>query len=92
MIYETCNQLNPPQVQKILTMYTPGDQESKMPASVIRQVVERGSVSSATGVKPQLMMNVQRQFDVVFPFVGDPTDFAAIKLPKNLTYLKVSPL
>jgi myosin-5 len=86
-IYETCNQLNPLQVQKILTMYTPGDLEEKVPAVVIRAVVEKGADRADPA---KLMMDTSFVFPVTFPFVPSAPKFALMELPHALSidYLK----
>jgi myosin-5 len=86
-IYETCNQLNPLQVQKILTMYTPGDLEEKVPALVIRAVVEKGADKADPS---KLMMDTAFVFPVTFPFIPSAPKFAMIEIPQalNIDYLK----
>lgn len=43
VIFETCQHLNPLQIQKVLTMYSPGDYEPRVPPSLIRLLVKKGA-------------------------------------------------
>lgn len=90
LIYDTCTELSSVQVQKILSMYTPAQDEERVPAGLIRQVVSRGVNSGAT--QPQvLMMDAQSTKRVVVPFDPTPTEFASIAIPDALnvgSYLK----
>ena len=83
VIYESGAQLNPLQIQKILTMYTPMDGEDRVPAAVIRAVVERGADRADPS---KLMMDSSFQFPVVFPASVSSVDFAQVHLPPALAH------
>ncbi len=80
-IFDTASHLNPLQIQKILTMYTPMDGEERVPAAVIRSVVERGADRADPS---KLMMDTAFQFPVVFPFSECHVDFAQVNIPSAL--------
>jgi myosin-5 len=82
-IYSSCPHLNPLQIQKILTMYSPGDYEERVPAAVIRRVVEKGAASADPA---KLMIDASHLFPVTFPFVPTTLRFAELQLP-NVTYV-----
>jgi len=81
LIYATCGSLNALQMQKILTMYAPAENEERVPANVIRAVVERGADNISAS---QLMMDDNFMFPVKFPFEPCAPDFASVKLPVQL--------
>ncbi len=93
-ILSTCDRLNAMQIQKVLTMYTPGDGEERVPAVVIRAVIERANRnndgngnSSGTGVGPvspgssPLVRDAGYVLPVVFPFSPSDPKFPTMKLP-----------
>ena len=79
VIYETCQKLNPLQIQKILTMYSPDDYEERIPAAVIRAVVERGADRADPS---KLMMDSGHVFPVTFPYCPSSPKFPTLNLPK----------
>lgn len=81
VIYQTCDRLNPLQIQKILTMYTPGNYEDKVPSAVIRGVVERGATFSDPA---KLMMDSSFVFPATFPFAPTSTALAEVQPPKGI--------
>eukprot|EP00039_Didymoeca_costata_P008449 m.112324 g.112324 ORF g.112324 m.112324 type:complete len:547 (+) comp14087_c0_seq1:3714-5354(+) len=81
LIEKTCSQLNSLQIQKILTMYSPTDSEDRVPASVIRAIVEKtGDDVQAS----QLMMDETAMFPVKFPYEPCAPDFSKLELPSHL--------
>ncbi len=78
-IRQCCDRLNVVQIQKILTMYSPGDGEDRVPAAVIRAVVERGGGAGDPG---RLMLDTTHVLPVTFPFTPSDPKFATLKLPK----------
>eukprot|EP00053_Salpingoeca_punica_P009393 m.84178 g.84178 ORF g.84178 m.84178 type:complete len:180 (+) comp15007_c0_seq1:1422-1961(+) len=81
VICETCEHLNTLQIQKILTMYTPGDYEERVPTDVIRAVMERGKDKTDP---TKLMMDAAQLYPVTFPFSPAAPKFPSIKLPASL--------
>lgn len=61
--------------------YTPGEFEERVPAGVIRMVVQRGS-SRADPSK--LMLETKHMFHVTFPFSPSSPKFASLTVPKTL--------
>jgi myosin-5 len=82
-IYSSCPHLNPLQIQKILTMYSPGDYEERVPAALIRRVVEKGATSADPA---KLMIDAGHLFPVTFPFGPITVRFAELSLP-GISYI-----
>ena len=80
-IYDHCKDLNPLQIQKVLTMYTPDEFEDKVPAALIRAVVEKGG-SRADPSK--LTLDAGHVFAIRIPFTPSVPQFAALEVPKSL--------
>ena len=80
-ILDCCEALSPVQVQKILTMYTPGDFEERVPASVIRAVTQRGSQNFDPS---KLMLETKVMFPVSFPYNPSAPKFPNLSLPAYL--------
>lgn len=70
------------QIQKILTMYSPNEGEERIPAAVIRAVVERGS--DRTG--GALMLDAALILPVTFPFSPSDPRFPLLKLPRPFVH------
>eukprot|EP00794_Sanderia_malayensis_P004645 gene4645-5253_t len=82
-ILSVCSTLNPLQVQKILTMYTPANEyEPRVPSKVIRAVVAKATKQSPD--PSSLMMNIQFSSPVNFPFTPSAVEFEKIKIPNVL--------
>lgn len=82
-ILSVCATLNPLQVQKILTMYTPASEyEPRVPSKVIRAVVAKATKQSPD--PSSLMMNIQFTSPVNFPFTPSAVQFEKIELPSVL--------
>lgn len=77
-ICEATDKLNPLQVQKILTMYTPGDFEERVPAALIRAVVERGADRADPS---KLMLDTSFIHPVAFPFEASSPRFPLVQVP-----------
>ena len=80
-IRQGCDRLNALQIQKILTMYSPGDGEERVPASVIRAVTERSNDKGGEG-SDRLMLDASQILPVVFPFSPSDPKFPSLKIPK----------
>ena len=84
LIRQTCSKLSPVQVQKILSMYMPGEHdEDRVPASVIQKVV--AGLGGGGGGQPggQLMLDAKRKFTVTFRY-RKGVDLGAVAVPKAL--------
>jgi len=89
-ILSVCSTLNPLQVQKILTMYTPASEyEPRVPTKVIKAVVAKATKEPTDPGK--LMMNIQFSSPVIFQFTPSAVEFEDIKVPDalNLRSVKV---
>ena len=60
-------------------MYTPGEGEDRVPAAVIRAVVERASDKVDAS---KLMLDAALVLPVTFPFSASDPKFPTLKLPK----------
>ena len=75
----------PMQIQKLLTMYQPLD-DQRVPVDVIRYVARQGGV--ATGADPaHLMLDIGYRYPISFPFSITDVNFATIDLPIIADYL-----
>ena len=77
-----------PQVQKLLTMYTPTD-DCPVPVEVIRYVIqhhEKGGVARPSD-PTHLMADIAYKFPVTFPFSTTDVNFATITIPKKAGFL-----
>lgn len=82
-LFEACPHLSPLQVQKVLSMYTPGAGEERVPAAVLRAVVAHGATAMADAAA--LTLEVGRLRAVTLPYVPAATDFAGVAAwPANL--------
>jgi myosin-5 len=64
-------------------MYSPGEGEERVPASLIRAVIDRPGAD-----KPelhQLMVDVNAMLPVVFPFTPSDPKFPSLRIPKCFT-------
>eukprot|EP01135_Chromosphaera_perkinsii_P002023 Nk52_evm70s215 gene=Nk52_evmTU70s215 len=88
LICETCKSLNALQIQKLLVMYTPGDYEEKVPASVIRAV---GAMGADNADPSTLMMETSKVFALKIPFSPTELRLNTISMPSflNLGFLKM---
>jgi myosin-5 len=86
-ICELCIHLNPLQVQKLLTMYSPANEfEDRVPASVIRLVAQKNGADSTDPVN--LMVNIDYIFPVTFPHsTSSDIDYKTVSLPQSLSHL-----
>ncbi|XP_062512560.1 unconventional myosin-Vb-like isoform X2 [Corticium candelabrum] len=81
-IFEMCTALNPLQIQKILTMYTPVNEfEERVPVSVIRAVVAQGADRADPS---RLMMDISFMYPVTFPFVPVDVNLGSVTVPSKL--------
>lgn len=88
-IFTTCVNLNPLQIQKVLTMYTPEEFESRVPAALLRAVQEResqakGARGASEGGAAKLLMDTGHMFSVTFPFTPSTPKFPTLELPADL--------
>ena len=89
-IFATCVNLNPLQIQKVLTMYTPEEFESRVPAALLRAVHERessakgGGRGSSEGGSAKLLMDTGYMYPVTFPFTPSAPKFPTMELPAEL--------
>jgi myosin-5 len=88
-IFATCVNLNPLQIQKVLTMYTPEEFESRVPAALLRAVHEResqakGGRGPSEGGAAKLLMDTGYMFSVTFPFTPSTPKFPTLELPADL--------
>ena len=68
-------------------MYTPGDYEERVPAYIIRKVVEKGAERADPS---KLMLDSGHMYPVTFPFVPVATPLKKLAPPAqlNLDYLE----
>jgi myosin V len=78
-IRTNCDRLNTTQIKKVLAMYTPGDGEERIPAALIRAVVDRRESEDESAAV--LMRDVSHVLPVTFPFSPSDPKFPTIKLP-----------
>ena len=72
-----------PQVQKILTMYTPANEfEERVPVSVIRQAAKRSGADKAD--PSRLMADVNHMLPVTFPYTPSAVNFTTLAFPSSL--------
>ncbi|CAI7991817.1 Unconventional myosin-Va, partial [Geodia barretti] len=86
-ICELCTHLNPLQVQKLLTMYSPANEfEERVPASIIRLVAQKNGADLTDPA--HLMASIDRVFPVTFPH-SPSSDISSrgISLPPSLNHL-----
>lgn len=65
----------------VLDRYTPGEFEERVPASVIRMVVQRGS---ARADPSKLMLETKHMFHVTFPFSPSSPKFPTLDVPSAM--------
>ncbi|EDQ91224.1 uncharacterized protein MONBRDRAFT_17957 [Monosiga brevicollis MX1] len=77
-IFETCTDLNPLQIQKILQMYSPEEFEERVPASLLRAVSDRQLQGQGDG---KLLLDTKHIYPVTFPFSPCAPRFPMLELP-----------
>uniref|UniRef100_A0A3B3QET6 Myosin VC n=1 Tax=Paramormyrops kingsleyae TaxID=1676925 RepID=A0A3B3QET6_9TELE len=81
-ISETCTELSPVQIVKILNSYTPIDDfEKRVAPSFVRKV--QSLLQDRTG-STQLMLDTQYRYQVIFPFAPSPQALELIQVPHSL--------
>jgi myosin-5 len=80
-IFETCTDLNPLQIQKMLQMYTPEEYEDRVPASLLRAVSDK---QNQTSVEMKLLLDTKHIFPVTFPFSPCAPRFPSVEIPVAL--------
>eukprot|EP00045_Choanoeca_perplexa_P015974 m.208979 g.208979 ORF g.208979 m.208979 type:complete len:1069 (+) comp17133_c0_seq35:5953-9159(+) len=80
-IFETCTDLNPLQIQKMLQMYSPEEYEDRVPASLLRAVSDK---QNQTSVEMKLLLDTKHIFPVTFPFSPSAPRFPSVEIPSSL--------
>eukprot|EP00730_Choanoeca_flexa_P002994 TRINITY_DN11253_c0_g2_i1.p1 TRINITY_DN11253_c0_g2~~TRINITY_DN11253_c0_g2_i1.p1 ORF type:complete len:1418 (+),score=431.65 TRINITY_DN11253_c0_g2_i1:549-4256(+) len=80
-ILETCTDLNPLQIQKILQMYSPEEYEDRVPASLLRAVSDKQNQAAS---EAKLLLDTKHIFPVTFPFSPCSPRFPSMSISSEL--------